>query len=379
MTRPRESSLAIIPLAALAALAVAACGGSTDTTAGEVGSEAVVAGAASDVPTTDGARFEADDGAATTGSESGGAGGTSGSSATTSQDTASTSDDGGDTTDDHDRGDTTGPTITSSTEESSTTEDTSTSEIKATVPAALTAGTFSFSPGPPPGMGFEVELSTQGSSAGWLPAGPNDPAIEVTTGSQYWVRLSVTNFDLGAITTMEVDIEGLGQNLCPISGSVRTGETFRCSLGPFVAESGDKELPIRLNRVSGLRQGSSTDRRLDPPLTAPPPFRTGHRFAIAFYLDSGATIHGTTDDPQQALGAALPSPVPVDCSDHFPGGYSSTGYAPAAGDPAVVAFAIVVYDENGSVDERCSLIPTHSVNFTVVEGTDNRSVNYLGT
>jgi hypothetical protein len=181
---------------------------------------------------------------------------------------------------------------------------------------------------------------------------------------------------------------GIGEVCTDFSGLEPLG-TFECVVGPIEAEAGSQEIEFDIE-AEGFRQGESDQSIIDPPLETEHTFDgKAHAFTLLFAVDptslSGALVEGSATEPSIVVEPAalgLGKPVLVDCSDSFPSGVSEKNGSPQEGEPRLFAYAITVFNADGSAAEQCSEVPIFESAFKDrVEDGDpeaHSSIHYVG-
>jgi len=254
--------------------------------------------------------------------------------------------------------------------------------------AAIAAAAFDFLAGTSPRFAVTVSISTDGPGEPWEPAGDTQgPPVPV--GSDFWVRFEVENQSSNAtMTDLTLTMPGIGEVCSDFSG-LEPLETFECVVGPIEAESGSQEIEFDIE-AEGFRQGESDESILDPPLATDHTFDgKAHAFTMLFAVEltalNGALVEGSATEPSVVVEPAalgLAKPVLVDCSDRFPNGLSEKDGSPQEGEPRLFAYAITVFNADGSVADQCSEVPVFESAFKDrVEDGDpeaHSSIHYVG-
>lgn len=254
--------------------------------------------------------------------------------------------------------------------------------------AAIAAAAFDFLAGTSPRLAVTVSISTEGPAGPWESAG-EAPGPTIPVGSDFWVRFEVENQSSNAtMTDLTLTVPPIGEVCTDFSGLEPLG-TFECVVDPIEAEAGAQEIDFDVE-AQGFRQGESDESIIDPPLDTEHTFDgNAHAFTLLFAVDltglSGALVEGSAAEPSiivEPSELGLAKPVLVDCFDRFPDGFSEANASPQEGEPRLFAYAITVFDADGSVADECSEVPIFESAFKDrVEDGDpaaHSSIHYAG-
>ncbi len=256
--------------------------------------------------------------------------------------------------------------------------------VPPTVPAVIAQIAFAFAGGTTPRIAVTAAVG-ESPDGPWWPAGffVDTPTL---TGSSFWVQFTIANLDsLGVVT--DVDLSGvngsvIGEDVCSLDEPIPIGGAVTCVVG------GPDGFPVQPGGAQneftaigeGVRQGTELERYFQPPITTTPGYDDApHSFLLVFDTDDGLGVEGTSGAPEvevEAPGLDLSGPVRVDCSDRFPDGRSSTGGSPTGSEPALVAYLIENFSNNGDSLGGCSEIPVIELTYEL-DGSSDTGFLYL--
>jgi hypothetical protein len=186
----------------------------------------------------------------------------------------------------------------------------------------------------------------------------------------------------------DVDISGtppdpgpIGIDVCQLAAPIPVAEASTCVLGGpdgFDVTPGGAEHDFSAEG-QGFRQGVAPEVYFKPPIPEVLGYDDApYRFVLVFDQDTGVRLDGTAHAANVTIdlaGLNLSMPVPIDCSDLFPGGVSSSGGSPTASETKLVAFVIATFAADGSSTGSCDEIPKQVLPF-LLDGASDSSFTY---
>jgi hypothetical protein len=233
-----------------------------------------------------------------------------------------------------------------------------------TVPPVIAQVAFAFASGDDPRVLVDVSVG-ESPDGPWLPAGFSDETPTLT-GPSYWVRFDITNTDQLNATLTDLDISGfdagafLGEDICELDAPLPRDGQAVCIIGGFPVQPGGNQVDFVAGGF-GPRQGEP-DRWFDPPIPTSLEYGGARSsFLLVFDTSEGFAVGGTADGSEVEVDiGGISGSVRLDC----------TG-SPFEGDPALEAYVIENFSDDGSRVGGCADIPTAMLEFLADFDSDN--------
>ncbi len=257
------------------------------------------------------------------------------------------------------------PTTTTSVPGATTTEGaSSTTGPQGTVPPVVAQVAFAFATGDDPRVLVEVSVG-ESPDGPWLPAGFSDETPTLT-GPSYWVRFDITNTDQLNATLTDLDISGfdagsfLGEDICELDAPLPRDGQAVCIIGGFPVQLGGNQVDFVAGGF-GPRQGEP-DRWFDPAIPTSLEYGGARSsFLLVFDTAEGFAVGGTADGSEVEVDIeGVSGSVRLDCAG-----------SPFEGEPALEAYVIENFSDDGSRVGGCADIPTAVLEFLADFDSDN--------